>query len=100
MFFIIEGITNEECIMTEKEALASHAAHVAFVNKEIENGRVKLAGPKANGGGGFIILKAEDEEEAEKFIEADPSYISGAQKYNVTPWQIFDIAKGLESIKD
>ena len=70
-----------------KEALD---AHHAYLNPMVASGKILVSGPKP-GGGGIMLLKAEDMAEVQALIDNDPFVIRGVQTYAVTEFMAFNV---------
>jgi len=64
--------------------------HFEYLKKLMSEGKIVIAGPSINGekSFGLIVLEVENEEEARKIMEGDPSYKAGVQKGEVLPFTI------------
>jgi uncharacterized protein YciI len=87
-FFIIEGIFIEPCPVGKEALEKSIREHVAYLDKGFESGAILVTGPKAGGGGGFLLMKAESEDEVFDFFEQDPMKVLGVQNYIVSEFNI------------
>lgn len=80
-----EGVTR---VMQDVEP---HLQHLYRLERE---GKLVFSGPFADSddtdfpGGGMVVLRCENIEEARAIAEADPFHISGVRSYTVTPWQM------------
>jgi len=63
--------------------------HGAWLEARYTEGRVRFAGRCYDGPFGLVVLDADDEEEARKFMEADPSVRSGVQNAELYPFRTF-----------
>lgn len=63
-------------------------AHHAYTDKYFADGTILLGGPKA-AGCGFMIVKAETEEEVREFVANDPFVKSGMQDYDIIEFFMF-----------
>ena len=79
----------------EEKLLPAHAAHI---RAGAQRGLVLLGGPKAEGEGGFLLLRSDSRQELDAFLTADPLVVRGVQTFRVTPWNILDRAPGLEGL--
>ena len=66
-----------------KEALA---AHHWYLKTGFDNGTILFSGPKAEGGGGVIVVKSDD---IETFCQEDPFVQAGIQTYRVVEFKLF-----------
>lgn len=60
--------------------------HVAFLRELDRDGRLVLAGPFEDGGGGMIIIHAQSLREAQALAESDPFVIGGYDTCQVRTW--------------
>lgn len=51
--------------------------HLAYINRMHEQGRVVLAGAMADGLGGMVVIRADDEEAARQVVRDDPYTAAG-----------------------
>jgi uncharacterized protein YciI len=56
-------------------------AHLAFLNDEVEAGRLLLAGRKEDGSGGVLITGDISTEDAQSIIDRDPYTLAGVASY-------------------
>src|SRR5690349_19372797 len=79
--FVQDATKEEEKIMSE---------HFVYLKKLAADGKVVLAGPSINGEKtfGLIVVEVDDEAEARKIMEGDPSLKAGIQKGEVLPFRI------------
>ena len=66
-------------------------AHHAFMVPYFEAGKILTSGPLVGGRGGVILLRLQDDENVEDFIEADPFHQSGIQEYRIRQFQVYQI---------
>jgi uncharacterized protein len=59
----------------------TRAAHVAWLQQEIEQGRLILAGRQAGQGGGVLITGDIDSDEVQHIISSDPYQQAGLVRY-------------------
>jgi uncharacterized protein len=65
------------------------AAHVAFLQRLIEAGKIKASGPVEGLGrrAGFIIMTVDSRDEAEQLIAEDPFAVEGLiDELTILPW--------------
>ena len=88
--YVMENVLNNPlpCSVEEQKALVP--AHKAFVAEWLNKGRVLAAGPRAAGGGGFIILRADSREELDEYIKTDPFIQKGINYYIINEFKPFD----------
>jgi uncharacterized protein len=79
--FVQDATKEEENIMSE---------HFVYLKKLAADGKVVLAGPSINGEKtfGLIVVEVDNEAEARKIMEGDPSLKAGIQKGEVLPFRI------------
>jgi len=87
-FFIIEGIFTDPCPVDKDTLEKSIKAHVAYLDKGFDDGTILVSGPKSAGGGGFIIMKAQSEDDVFDYFDNDPMRILGLQNYMVNEFNI------------
>lgn len=87
-FFIIEGVFVDPCPVGKEALEKSIGAHIAYLEKGFGDGSILVSGPKALGGGGFIVMKAASEEDIFDFLEKDPMKVLGVQTYVVNEFKI------------
>jgi uncharacterized protein len=65
--------------------------HREYLGKLKEEGKIVASGPFEDDSGALIIYEADDQAEAESFIEGDPFRAAGVfQSYTIKPWrQVF-----------
>jgi uncharacterized protein YciI len=73
-------------------------AHDAHVRAGMERGLVLLGGPKVQGGGGFLLLRADSRAQLDEFLQADPLVVHKVQTFRLTPWNILDHAPELDGL--
>jgi len=61
-------------------------AHLAYINKLFQEGKVVMAGPFTDKRGGMVIYKADTLEEAQQLAEADPAVTEGARRLELREW--------------
>jgi uncharacterized protein YciI len=88
-FFIIEGVFVNPCPVDKETFEKSIREHLAYLEKGFQSGSILVSGPKAVGSGGFIIMKAESEEEIFDFFDSDPMKILGVQNYIVNEFAVY-----------
>lgn len=79
--FVNDATKEENKIMGE---------HFRYLQKLTAEGKIVLAGPSINNEKtfGLIIVEVDNEAEARKIMEGDPSYKAGIQKGEVLPFTI------------
>ena len=89
-YFVIEG-TSKTPILVDKATLdKALQEHLDFLQKGYDSGYILVAGPKANGDGGVIIMKAIDLEEVERIISMDPLKKADVQDYRIVEFNAHD----------
>lgn len=65
-------------------------AHFVYLKKLAADGKVLLAGPSINGAKtfGIIVVEVENEEQARKVLDGDPSIKAGVMKGEVLPFSL------------
>jgi uncharacterized protein YciI len=61
-------------------------AHLDYLNKLFQEGKVVMAGPFTDKLGGMVIYKADTMEEAKQLAEADPAVTEGARTLQLREW--------------
>ena len=78
-----------------EEDLRVGAAHFAYLKAATEDGIVLLAGRSLDGvGPAIVILEAETEEAAQKFMENDPFIADGLMRASLHPFRAALMRKG------
>jgi uncharacterized protein YciI len=62
-------------------------AHLAYLRSLLDAGKLLLAGPSLDPPFGIIVFEAENEDEARRLIEADPSVAAGVQTPELHPFR-------------
>ena len=73
--------------MTEEEHEITQA-HVAYLRKLLDHGKLVLAGPSLSPLFGLVVLEADDEGEARRIACADPFVSSGLQTFELSPFRV------------
>ena len=70
--------------------------HVKYMREMFAAGRILIYGPvmAASGGYGMGVFEVENEEEARKLMEADPTIKSGLNKFEFSPMRVGE-ARGI-----
>ena len=63
-------------------------AHLEFLGKMEEEGKIFARGKFSDGSGGLVIYKAGSVEEARKFAESDPYVKNGARTLELHEWEM------------
>ena len=91
MFYICESVAASPLPVSEEKIRTEiHPQHVRFVAAGVEEGWVVFGGPRTNGDGGAILIKAPSEEACRAHLAKDPMLIAGAQSYHVSEFHIFE----------
>jgi uncharacterized protein len=61
-------------------------AHVEYMASFLEGHKLVIGGPFLDNSGGMMVMRATDQDEAERLANADPSVIGGLLKVHVRPW--------------
>lgn len=70
---------------------AVRPAHLAYIAKLHQDGKVLLAGPFHDGSGGMVIYQNVTESEALSLAEGDPIIASGARELKLAGWNPLDL---------
>lgn len=62
--------------------------HVQYMAGFQETGSMVIGGPYLDDTGGMMVLRAENQEDAEAIANADPSVKNGLLKVQVKPWMV------------
>jgi len=73
-------------------------AHRAFIRTLIEKRMLICSGPKVPRNGGFILINAEDKDEALEIMAADPYVINGVAKYELIEFEMRSCTEGLREL--
>lgn len=88
-FFILEGFFTDH-VLSEYQLKELITAHLNYLEAESASERILFSGPKADTGGGIIMMKVNDRDEIIQFCRQDPLVLAGVQKYNVTEFIMHD----------
>lgn len=86
-FFLVEGCSDVSSL-SEEEFKTLRQAHHDYLAKAFEDGCIIFSGPKAGGGGGFTIFKAESEADVTAFFQNDPFFQAGVESYTPMEFRI------------
>lgn len=76
-------------LMKDEELSRVHRPeHLEFLTHQRDAGHVLMNGRFADGTGGLIIYRAEDEESAISLVEQDPYISLGARDYKIHEWDM------------
>ena len=75
---------------------AAMLEHVKYMREMFAAGKILIYGPvmAASGGYGMGVFEVENEEEARKLMEADPTIKSGLNKFEFSPMRVGE-ARGI-----
>jgi uncharacterized protein YciI len=98
-FFLLDADIDDE---HQKDPLFETALdnHLKYLKQGFAGGRILFSGPKANGGGGVALMKAEDADEVNAYCGNDPFVQAGIQTYRITEFKIFDCLEGVRAYFD
>ncbi|MFQ6135464.1 MAG: YciI family protein [Nitrososphaerales archaeon] len=75
-------------LVVEREKTAPHrAAHLDYLTRLKEEGKLRMAGRFSDSEGGLYILVADCFEEAEELAKADPYHANGLRRFTITGWE-------------
>lgn len=66
-------------------------AHLDYIDKLHQEGKVLMAGPFTDKQGGMVIYKAGSFEEAKVLAEADPAVTEGARTLDLREWSPLEL---------
>ena len=96
-YFIIEGTTKQPLPLSQEEMKKAIAEHLVFLQRGFDEGWMLLSGPKAQGGGGVILMKAESLESVTEYLSKDPLLTSGTQDYKIVEFKLHDCQQMLKT---
>ena len=100
MFYVCEGnLTSPLPVPVEQVRDELHPKHVQFIADGVEKGFVVFGGPKT-GIGGIVLIKAPSLEDCQAFLAGDPMIKAGAQRYDITEFQIIEHNPCLDTLLD
>ena len=100
MFYFGEAFLSDPMPVKDRdELMAIHDEHVRYVAKGAEQGVVIFGGPKA-ANGGVVLIKAPSLEDCQAFLAGDPMIKAGAQRYDITEFQIIEHNPCLDPLLD
>ena len=73
-------------------------AHRAFIRTLIEKKKLVCSGPKVPRNGGFILINAQDKDEALKIMADDPYVINGIAKYELIEFDLKSCVEGFREL--
>ncbi|MFZ4450436.1 YciI family protein [Salibacterium aidingense] len=62
--------------------------HLAFLEKQRNEGNVAANGKFTDGSGGLVIYRADKVEDVEALVKQDPFVIQGARDYEIHEWEM------------
>ena len=81
-YFIAESVMNENLPVSPEQMEREYLPqHVAYLQAAIGTGMLLMAGPCETGG--FLILRAETREAVDAFLEKEPFYRNGFNRFVV-----------------
>jgi len=90
MFYFCEAFLSDPMPVKDKDELtAIHDEHVRYIAAGAERGVVVFGGPK-KANGGVVLIKADSIEGCQAFLAEDPMLKAGAQRYDITEFQIIE----------
>ncbi len=81
-YFVISNLAVER-----EKTMPHRKAHLDYLTKLKEDGKLRMAGRFSNGNGGLYILITESYEEAEELTKADPYHSSDLRQYTIIEWE-------------
>ena len=92
-YYVLEGTFAKD--LPEKNAMQKAIdAHLAYLKNGFKDGSILMSGPKAETGGGIIVVKSED---IEKFCNDDPLAKAGIQEYRITEFKLHNCQEYLKT---
>lgn len=85
-YYMLEGSFVKN-LPEQKELQKAINAHLEYLKIGFNDGLILLSGPKAETGGGVIVVKCED---IQKFCDNDPLVKAGIQEYRITEFKLHD----------
>lgn len=76
----------------EEKSKEYRPAHLNYLTKKEEEGKVFAKGRFTDGSGGLVIYIAENVEEVEEMVKKDPYVESGARDYEIREWVMTTVA--------
>ena len=75
----------------EKPVSGQHLReHGQYILAQYKQGTVKFGGPFADNSGGACAIEVQNEDEAKKFVAADPAVVSQVFTAEIHPWHLVD----------
>ncbi len=84
-YIIAEFISNKSAKIEASKKIQVQREHMQYIQSLAKEKKLVLAGPYLSGGGLFI-LNTTDEEQAKKWIEADPTIKNSINTYTLKKW--------------
>ncbi|HYJ11948.1 MAG TPA: YciI family protein [Thermomicrobiales bacterium] len=82
-FLVLTTFTSAE------KRMAHRAEHRVYLNQLVDEGKLLMAGPFADEGGGLIVFEAVDQAEVEDMMANDPFTINGVfATTDIRPWTL------------
>lgn len=85
-YYMLEGSFVKN-LPEQNELQKALNAHLEYLKIGFNDGSILLSGPKAEAGGGVIVVKCED---IQKFCDNDPLVKAGIQEYRITEFKLHD----------
>lgn len=85
-YYMLEGSFVKN-LPEQNELQRAIAAHLEYLKIGFNDGSILLSGPKAEAGGGVIVVKCED---IQRFCDNDPLVKAGIQEYRITEFKLHD----------
>ncbi|WP_020613780.1 YciI family protein [Sediminispirochaeta bajacaliforniensis] len=83
-YYVLEG-TFAKDLPEKSELQKAIDAHLEYLKSGFDDGSILVSGPKAEIGGGIIVVKCDD---IEKFCDGDPLVKAGIQEYRITEFKL------------
>jgi len=90
---MLEGSFSEK-LPNQSELKKAIDAHLEYLQMGFNDGSILFLGPKAEAGGGIIVVKSND---IQKFCDDDPLVKAGIQKYTIIEFKLHDCQSYLKS---
>ncbi|MFC0214228.1 YciI family protein [Paenibacillus chartarius] len=74
-------------IIDQEKNMAHRPAHLEYLSRLFDQGKVIMAGPFTDGKGGLVLYKTETVEEARELAEQDPVVLHGARTLELREWK-------------
>ena len=87
LFFVFLNSNPDKPQISDKEKEGLQAAHMANLDRLAQEGKLLAAGP-FEGGGGLLILDAENIDDAKALVQSDPAVEANRFKTEVLPFKV------------